>query len=252
MFNRPPVLGSIVTLEGELLQTVADFTRNNKLNIKKYERWSDGRPQMDIAHAPMIFDVDPEKAGSPSGYAINISTPKGFIKLPAGGGVWFYHRTGRITSIASVMPLRTVTFAEAMALARQIEDTITALGIEANVAYHDMTEEKFLEQWRHSRSNNIYATWGEDDHVEIRIKPFSGYSQVAFISPIGIPNRERPETYLVEFTMSLHSPAMREIRKLAQARAIDITGEMEGEFPVRIWFEQPNWRPHGWKGEWIK
>jgi len=251
MSNRRPVLGPVTTLEGSLLQTVEEFTRKNGLDISTYERWSDGRPQMDIAHAPMVFDVAPRKEGSPSGYAINISTPKGFINLPVGGRVWISHRTGRITSISSTMPLQTLTFEEAIALARQIEDQITALGVEANFAHHDITEEEFLEKWRRSKNNNSYAAWGIENKVKLRIKPFSGYSQVAFTTPIGIP-REGPETYLVEFTMGLHEAAREEVRELTYARRLAINGNEEEELPISIWFDMPNWRPEGWQGKWIK
>jgi len=252
MFNRPAVLGPVVTLEGGLLQTVKDFTDINKLDIRKYERWSDGEQRMDSFLGPMIFSVRPQEAGSPSGYAMNIYAKNGFIHLPAGGQIFVGHRTGRIDSIYSTMPLRTLSFDEVMALARQIEDNITALGLEPEVAYRDMTEEEFQEKIRNYESN-LYAAWEANGSIEMRIKPFSSYARVAFATPIGgVPDKSAPETYLLTFDLNVSSDVSREISALRRARSLALTGEKEGAFPVKIWFDDPDWRPEGWQGKWIK
>jgi len=252
MFNRPAVLGPVVTLEGGLLQTVKDFADINGLDIGKYEKWSDGRPQMDIANAPMIFAVRPQDEGSPSGYAINIRVGGSFIHLPAGGQINVSHDVGRIDSIYSTMPLRTLSFDEVMALARQIEDNITALGFEPEVAYRDMTEEEFQEKIRNHKSN-LYAKWKEHGSIEMRIKPFSGYARVAFTTPIGrVPDKSVPETYLLDFDLRVGSDVRREMSALTYSRRLAITGDKQKGFPVKIWFEDPDWRPEGWQGKWIK
>jgi len=252
MFNRPAVLGPVVTLEGGLLQTVKAFINKNGLDIRQYEKWSDEEQRMDSFPGPMIFSVRPQEEGSPSGYAINIYTRNGFIHLPAGGQIFVEHNAGRISSIHSTMPLRTLSFDEVMVLARQIEDNITALGFEPEVAHRDMTEEEFQEKIRNHKSN-LYAKWKENGSIEMRIKPFSSYARVAFTTPIGrVPDKSVPETYLLNFDLRVGSDVRREMRALRKARSLALTGEKEGDFPVKIWFDDPDWRPEGWQGKWIK
>jgi len=255
MFNRPPVLGPVVTLEGSLLQTVKDFINHNGLDIEKYAHWSDGEPRMDLFPGPMIFSVRPQEGGSPSGYAMNIQTKNGSIHLPAGGQIFIGHGAGRIDSIDSTLPLRTLSFEEVMALARQIDDNITSLGYKAKIAYRNMTEEEFQEKLRKSFGANLYAKWdaGAGGVIAMRIKPFSKYARVAFTTPIGrAPNREAPETYLLDFYMGVGFPVMEEISALRKARRLALTGDKEGRFPVKIWFDDPDWRPDDWQGQWIK
>jgi len=252
MFNRPAVLGPVVTLEGGLLQTVKAFTDINRLDIRRFTHRSDGKIRSDLTPVPMIFAVRPQDEGSPSGYAINIYTKNGFIHLPAGGQIFVGHHTGRIDSIYSTMPLRTLSFDEVMALARQIEDNIIALGFEPEVAYRDMTEEEFQEKIRNHKSN-LYAKWKENGSIEMRIKPFSSYARVAFTTPIGsVPDKSAPETYLLTFDLNVSYDVRREISALREARSLALTGEKEGDFPVKIWFDDPDWRPEGWQGKWIK
>jgi len=252
MFNRSAVLGPIVTLEGGLLQTVKDFTDINRLDIRRFTHRSDGKIRSDLTPVPMIFEVQPQDEGSPSGYAMNIYAKNGFIHLPAGGQVNVGHRAGRIDYIHSTMPLRTLSFDEVMALARQIDDNITTLGLEPEFAYRDMTEEEFQEKIRNYESN-IYAKWRANGRIEMRIKPFSGYARVAFTTPIGsVPDKSTPETYLLSFSLLASSDAIREMSALREARSLALTGEKEGDFPVKIWFEDPDWRPEGWQGKWIK
>jgi len=254
MFNRPAQLGSVVTLEGSLLQPVKNFVNNNKLDMRRFTNRSDGTVRTDKTAIPMIFSVRPREEGSPSGYAINIYTKNGFIHLPAGGQIFVAHQAGRITSISSVMPLRTLSFDEVMALARQIDDNITALGFEVEFANRNMTEEEALEDTR-NLSRIIYAAWGKrtEAGITMTLKPFSKYSRVAFTTPIGSPpNKQEPETYLLDFDMSVGWAERDELRELKYARRRDITGDEDGDFPVKLWFDDPDWRPADWQGKWLK
>jgi len=256
MFDRRlPMLGPVSTLEATLLQTVKGFCVRNRLDIKKYEMRSDGYPRIEGMTGPMVFEVDPRKRGTPNGYAINIHTKRGVIPIPAGGQIFVSHDIGRVTSISSMLPLRTLNFAEVMALAKQIDHNITSLGYgEPRWERRNRTEDDFHEQVKFG--NGLYANWQIDGEwvLELRIRAYSSFSHVAFTTPIGSPPdaTKEPESYLLDFYMVVDDPIVDEMRQLKWARRLALTGSKDGMFPVKIWFDDPDWRPPNWQGTWIK
>jgi len=254
MFDRRlPILGPVSTLEATLLQTVKGFCVRNRLDIKKYEVLSDGRPRIEGEAGTMYFTVRPKERGTPQGYAINIHTKRGMIPIPAGGMTSFKHEAGRITEVTSILPSRTLNFTKIMVVAGRIEQDITALGYEVE-RRNIITEQEFHERFR--LGQGLYARWHIKGEwiIEMRIKAFSSYSHVAFTTPIGSPPdvTQEPESYLLDFYMVVDDPISDEIYQLQLARRLALTGDKYGRMPVKIWFDDPDWRPPNWQGTWIK
>jgi len=65
------------------------------------------------------------------------------------------------------------------------------------------------------------------------------------------PRNARPE-YLIDADFSLESEVTSELSALKRARNLAVNGDREKPLPLKLWFDDPDWRPADWQGKWLK
>ena len=65
--------------------------------------------------------------------------------------------------------------------------------------------------------------------------------------------KDAPDRYLFKVYFKLIDDTVRkEISDLYKARRIAVNGSKDKEIPLSVWLEDPDWRPEGWNGKYIK
>ena len=65
--------------------------------------------------------------------------------------------------------------------------------------------------------------------------------------------KDAPDRYLFKVYFQINDDAVEEeIYDLYEARRINVNGSKDKELPLSVWLEDPDWRPDGWNGKYIK
>jgi len=245
--------GKIITLRGHLLQTVKDFMEKNRLNPDRWVRYN-GKERLDY-HRSLWFTADVNRAEDPDGYEVEL-TDHNRITIPAGRMVSFGSQAGLITDVSVTLPLAPAPFALAMRIAGGIGDQFEKAGYHRKLRKDDLTEQDIREDLSQFL---YYGKWLLPDtglaKYSLDIEAYSSLSGVASPSPVpltGPHSADGPETYLLRFYARVDGEISNELTRLSYARHVAVTGDWNESIPVRLWFDDPGWRPEGWKGKYIK
>jgi len=245
----------IVIRKAHLLQSCKDFFLANNLDPKRwaYDRHT-GEEETDYLHGPLMFNADVNRPEDPDGYAAEIGVAGTTILLPPGRMVHIGYTAGHIDSISAVLPLDTISFDEMRSICRNIGVQFEHIGFKPVRKQDQMMEREF-----HARGGrrNQYGKWQLDYPVPIRLalemKNFNRMATTSFTTVLAEPTpRHARPTYLVDVYISLESEVRSELSELLEARNLAVNGDRDKPLPLKVWFDDPDWRPANWQGKWLK
>lgn len=249
----------IITFKTALLQSGHDFLALNNLT---QDSWTNKRyalrgddAVMDNNSAPLAYSANINNEDDPSGYAVEL-LDLNIVSLPAGRLCFFMMIGARISSISLTLPLEPLSFDEMKIMAAAIDQSFEQAGYSFLRGNREMTESSFGDNRR--QKLDTYAEWripGKEDQFEysLQINAYDSYSSVAITTPLGpAPSLEDRRKYLIKFYASVKGDASREQFALRDARRLAINGDINKPIPLKIWLDDPNWRPENWSGKWIK
>jgi len=85
----------------------------------------------------------------------------------------------------------------------------------------------------------------------IAMKNFNRMATTSFTTPLTVPTpRNAKPEYLIDADVRLESGARFELSKLRVARNLAVNGDRDKDLPLKVWFDDPDWRPADWQGKW--
>jgi len=246
---------NIVVLKTHLLQSCKDFFLANNLNPR---RWTHnphtGEQTTNDKRIIFMFNADVNRPEDPDGYAAEITVMGEKILMPAGRMVHIDYQAGYIRSIASVLPLDTINFERMEELCGYIAMRFAPLGFNSLRKKNRLTEQEFLEK---GYSMYSYGKWLSDHPVPtklvLEVKNFNRMAISSFTTLLAkpTPRNAKPE-YLIDAQVSLESEVRTELSDLEEARNLAVNGDRDKPLPLKVWFDDPDWRPADWQGKWLK
>jgi len=121
-----------------------------------------------------------------------------------------------------------------------------------------MTEQSFGENRLYKL--DTYGKWQLPDRgklfkYSLQVATYDSYSNVGLTIPLSPDvGKDAPRTYLMEFraSLSVDSEVYKELSDLSDARRIAVNHDNDKPIPLQLWLDDPDWRPEGWQGKWIK
>jgi len=245
----------IITLKTHFLQSCKDFFQANGLDPN---RWTynnhTGEEVLDAMRGALMFNADVNRPLDPDGYAAEIAFGDKTITIPAGRMVHIGHDAGYVRSISCTLPLDTISFDEMMSSCGDIARQFEQIGFKLVRKKDQMTEQEFHEK---GGNYNQYGEWQIEDPLPISLtlemNNFNRMLTTSFTMPLADPTpRDAPPSYLVSTYITLESKARFELVDLKYARNLAVNGDRNQPLPLKLWFDDPDWRPANWQGQWLK
>jgi len=246
----------IVTLKAHLLQSCKDFCSANQIDPKDWTyNEHTGEDIMDDKSGGTLMYVasawDPQK---PIAYIADISIGSHRLIMPKGILVFLGYDAGYIDAINCTVPLDGVSFAEAMRICGEIAAMFEHIGFKADNRNDRLTEQEF-----HDRGGlrDQYGHWIHDSplpmELVLEIKNVNRLPITSFTTVVGKPTPpDVAPTYLIDINYFIEFEASRDLSVLRKARNFAINGNEQKYLPLKIWFDDPDWRPQNWQGTWLK
>jgi len=246
----------IVTLKAHLLQSCKDFCIANRLDPKQwtYNEYT-GEDIMDDESGPLMFTASKWDPQEPVAYIADISIGSNRLIMPKGILVFLGYQAGYIDWIDCTLPLDGVSFTEAMRLCGKIAAMFEHIGFKDKNRNDRLTEQEF-----HDRGGlrDQYGQWLHDDPLPmvltLEIKNVNRLPITSFTTVVGRPTPpDVAPTYLIDVIYRLTSDGPGDdLFALKKARRFALTGNEQKGIPLKVWFDDPDWRPKGWQGTWLK
>ena len=249
----------IITFKTALLQSGHDFLALNNLTQK---RWTNKRyaltgddAVMEDNSAPLAYSANINNEDDPLGYAVEL-LDLNIVSLPAGRLCFFMMTAGRIDSISLTLPLEPLSFDAMKMTAAVIDQSFEQAGYSFLRGNREMTESSFGDNRR--QKLDTYARWRipskeSSFNFTLQINAYDSYSSVAITTPLSpAPSFEDRRKYLLNFFAYVDGEASREQVALEKARRFAINGDIAKPIALKIWLDDPDWRPENWSGKWIK
>jgi len=244
---------NIIIRKAHLLQSCKDFFLANNLDPRRWTH-SPHTGELRDYYLPLMFNADVNRPEDPDGYAAEVTVAGTKILLPAGRMGHLGNTAGHIDSIASVLPLTTISFDEMKSICRYIAMRFELAGFKPVRKDDRMTEKEF-----HEKGGRLYyyGEWQIEYPVPISLdlamKNFNRMATTAFTTPLAKPTpRNAQPVYLIDVYIGLEREASSELSKLRYARNLAVNGERDQDLPLKVWFDDPDWRPADWQGKWLK
>lgn len=248
----------IVILKTNLLQKCKDFFAVNNLNPMRWIVDQQGNEVITSRNPPFIFTADVNKPETPDGYQITIFDSANNLKkpiiIPPGRMVLIDYHAGYIWSISCILPLRPLKFTAAMDLAENISEMFENTNWQVKRKITNLQENNFGVDTFGTRENysQLTSKTGVPSEVDITLYAFNSMPGIAFTTALtASESADAPSTYLVSLSFTLAFEVDSELTDLMYKRNLIINGDKRKFLPVRIWFDDPEWRPAGWSGKWI-
>jgi len=246
----------MVTLKAHLLQSYKDFFIANQLAPQRwiYDRHTGEERMDDGAAGGLSFEASKWEEHKPIGYIADIGVRSHRLILPASFLISLGQSAGYIYYIDGTVPLDPVNFDEMMSMCQNMGTMFEQAGFKLKNKHDNLTEQKFFER---GGLRDQYGQWIHDDpfpmKVTLEIKNFNRLPITSFTTPLADPTpASAAPTYLIDVLYTAESEVGSELFALKKARRFALTGDEQKAIPLRLWFEDPDWRPEGWQGKWIK
>lgn len=245
----------IIPVKAFLLQTCEDFFQNNKFDFEKYlyNRYDNNAPFTTKNSIPYHFTAQLEKPGDPDGYRLIFSYKDG-IFLPAGRYISIQYYAGHISWLDCLVPLKTVSFDEAIEICTQIAKSFEKQGFKPQRLNTQLTEINFGDQtYGQWDTFGSWATEGDKPlEMAITIKSYNERPPAVFNMPLSkLEPKDTPVSYIISLDISPDFSCTRELIELEEARNLAVNGDEKKGVYLKMWFDDPDWRPKGWKGKWL-
>jgi len=244
---------NIIILKTHLLQSCKDFILANNLDPK---RWTHNPHTGELETYPiaLMFNADVNRPEDPDGYAAEITVMGEKILMPAGRMVHIGYDAGYIRSISSVLPLDTINFERMKELCNYISMRFSLLGFNSVHQAAQMTEQEF-----HEKGGLMYqyGKWQIGAPIPMKlVLEMNNFNRMATTSFTTLltkptPRNAKPE-YLIDARFALESEVTSELDSLEYARNLAVNGDRNKPLPLKVWFDDPDWRPADWQGKWLK
>jgi hypothetical protein len=252
----PIVARPIVTVETHLVDNARDFFARNEIDPASKTKMESGKPYSDTGI--LAFTAFASRPDDPEGYVFRYKSVDCEMTLPAGRYVQIDHRAGFFTVMSSTLPLEPVSFEEIMALSRQIGGGFDTAGWKRIRYKADLNQETFGENSLGGKFE-YFGTWQLCNDpaftASIKIMYYNSLPSAPSIPPVaGKPlPKDRPDRYLVEVMFdSPDTDILNEAIRLRDARRIAVNGDKDKPLTLELWVNEPDWRPEGWQGRFIK
>jgi len=245
-----------VTLKAHLLQSCKDFCRANQIDPKDWTyNEHTGEDIMDNETGSLMYVASAWDEQKPIAYIADIGIGSNRLIMPTGILIFVGNQAGYINSVDCTVPLDGVSFAEAMHICGEIAAMFEHIGFKAKNRNDRLTEQEF-----HDRGGlrDQYGQWIHDSPLPmelfLEIKNVNRLPITSFTTVVGKPTPpDVAPTYLIDINYSLMSDGPGDdLSALKKARRFALTGNEQKGIPLKIWFDDPDWRPKNWQGKWLK
>lgn len=243
----------IKTIHLQLLQPFRDFFNNN--NIDPFDALHNHNNELhDDSWPGFLFgknDVSSDFLGVYDIWLYN-SSP---IQLPLSATFIVNIEAGYITGYTIDIPMKSVSLADANLMADDIALKFrkqgyanTFLASQAATHQNIIDSEFYKSIWRYPIKGKIFDSFLK---VTITIEQDNRARQDQAQSNIEVSNADKAGNYLIRLGCSLENDIMDELLALKDARRIAITGDRMKPISLQDWYDNPNWRPVDWKGNFV-
>jgi hypothetical protein len=189
------------------------------------------------------------------GYELHYADGDCSIKLPPGRILHFSHYAGFVHGIFYVFPLEKLNYTEAVALVNQIVQQIDSAGFQRQKFQAPPGTGGLPEGWDHFpvakwRGCKLPGTQLTLDIQDIKLSP-SGSAVVPWWFNPPIEKEDTLNQYVLRLSAD-HFEMRRETSELRNARREALHGNRKKYVPLSVWLDDPNWRPQGWDGQYIR
>ncbi len=258
------VLDSMVRyIEANQLYDRTDFTDFNRREDLRSEDHHDSFVDYLTARAS-----DRAIGEDPGGIVIHYDHPTCPVVLPAGRQFKFSHVGGYIDEIEAIFPLEPLSWddmqIDLQALIKQLDDAgwIRTKGyfnsktkVPFSISFEDFLD-KIGPKWAQ------VGYWGqcdapEDVKVFLEVRHFNSSASGSFMPPAALSkplpdDAEDKFIFLMRFKAEVNSDLAAEMEQLRDARRVAHVGDPEQRIPLSVWLDDPDWRPEGWDGRFLK
>jgi hypothetical protein len=256
--SRPVMPRPIITLTTHFAQHASDFfARNPHIDPGPNVRSeASGKYYMDWGL--LAFVAHASRTDEPDGYILRYKNGDCEVILPAGRAVSFSHHAGFFNSLTSTLPLEPLPYDKMMALAQEIAASFDKAGWKRRKYDESIRQETFGSRSGGSKLE-ILGQWvlcsDESLYVEILLKNLNSLPTAPMV-PL-VPGRrlpdDFPDRYIIQVDFGSKGLDLdNEMVALRDARRIAVHGDEDKTLTLKDWLDDPNWRPPGWNGKFIK
>lgn len=251
-------------VKAHILEVFSDYFEGN--GLEKYsDRLREKKSRDDSAHY-LVARADDHYADDPGSVILTYDAKDCPVTLPAGRQFMFAYTGPMISEIDAIFPLEPMTWDEMQAMVEATINQFDKAGWqrvpkgprEFSVA-KDITPADFLRvktgtkwtqvgYWRPCNMPWVLA------YAEVR--QYNSSSPGSFTPPAALGKAlpdDAPDRFLMTFRFHIDNNAVgNELRELRDARRIEVNGDPNKEIPISVWLDDPDWRPEGWDGAYIK
>lgn len=250
----------IVPVEVGLGDHLSSVFSKNDLNDEEYYRKQD--IDDDTFLAP--FQAHASRKEDPEGYELHYTDGDCNVTFPAGRMLHLGIYAGFINSVFFAMPLEPLNYTETVSLVDDIVTRMDKAGFKRlkftppprtgglpgdlfRVGYWKSCaypEDTFYDPDSAGASNAYFV---------IEIESYNSTLAAPVIPPMvgKVLPSDAPDRYIVTMQSS-HRVFRSESRDLMNKRRLEVNGDENKEIPLSVWLDDPNWRPQGWQGKYIK
>lgn len=257
----------IITVETHILDTkIGSMRRNGLADMEQRARdrnYDDNWVSYITAMASDRYRDDP------GGVIIEYDHPDCPITIPAGRQVKFGHIGGFLNEIEHIFPLeplswdemqvekdRLIAMLDEAGWVRSVHHQAPSQGIHENITPADFARfpanvPKWVDIGNWEVCDNPYIK------VHVQIRHYNSSSPGSFIPPAALskplnPFAEDRFLFLMRFKAEQYNLVENELTLLRNMRRIEVNGDPDKAIPLSVWLDDPDWRPEGWEGEFIK
>lgn len=248
----------IIALNAFLTEQASEFFSSNKQIDAQEQIQSKASGEYYEDWSLLSFVAHASREDEPDGYILRYKKGSCDVSLPAGRAVVMQHQAGFFYLLSSTLPLDPLPFKEIMVTARQVADSFDKAGWKRTVDTPVIKQETFGDLSLGGKFE-YFGEWlpcnDEALRVSILLKSYNTLPPGPSIPPV--PGRslpaDYPDRYIIEVVFdSLNSEVDNEATKLRDARRLAVNGDKNKPLTLKLWTDEPAWRPEGWQGKFIK
>ena len=215
-----------------------------------------------------VARADAQYVDDPSALELTYDAEGCAITFPAGRQMQISFEGPVIDDAYLIYPMEVMTWDEMQEMVAQTVDLFEAAGwpVKAKPKFGPATgirREITLEQLNkktYGTKTVTIGTWSPCDapYVEAyaQVRHLTSSPSGASIPPTAVTEPRDPDApdrfvILVKFWID-NDVLSEELMQLRNARRVDQGGDVNQPVPGATWIDDPDWRPEGWQGQWIK
>lgn len=265
----------VVTVKARVLDSMVRYANvttevHEVTGLKRLDRRSEltGSDHHDEFLDYLVARASDGFTDDPGGIVIHYDHPTCPVVLPAGRQFKFSHVGGYIDEIEAIFPLEPLSWddmqIDLQAMIKQLDDAgwvrTTGHFTSKTPVQETITFDDFL-----NKTGPKWASvgfWGQCDAPEnikvyLQVRHFNSGAAGSFMPPAALskPIPEDAEDkfiFLMRFQAEVNSDLAEELVQLRDARRVAHVGDPEQRIPLSVWLDDPDWRPEGWDGKFLK